>query len=134
MSKVFDKKALIKLRLDNAKETLQDAHTLFESDGSSRSIVNRAYYVIYYAALALLVTADRNPSKHTGVMAFFDKDFVKNNVISKELSRMLHEAFESRQKGDYTDPTRIDRRKAAEVLNSADEFASIIEQKLSDQL
>jgi len=131
---VFDKKALIRLRLENAREILQDAHTLHESDGSPRSIVNRAYYAMYYAALALLVTVDRNPSKHTGVMAFFDKEFVKNNIVSKELGRMLHEAFESRQEGDYTDYTKIDRRKATEILMSADEFFNFIEQKPSEQL
>ena len=40
-----------------------------ENGGSSVSIVNRAYYSIFYAALALLVTVDTEPSKHTGVLA-----------------------------------------------------------------
>ena len=130
---VFDRKALIRLRLENARETLRDAHALFEGGGSARSIINRSYYAMYYAALALLVTVDRNPSKHTGVMAFFDKEFVKNKIVSKELSRMLHEAFESRQEGDYTDSTGIDRKKAVEILKSADEFVKFIEEKLREK-
>ena len=129
---VFDRKALIRLRLENARETLRDANALFEGGRSARSIINRSYYAMYYAALALLVTVDRNPSKHTGVMAFFDKEFVKNKIVSKELSRMLHEAFESRQEGDYTDSTEIDRKKAVEILKSADEFVKSIEEKLGE--
>jgi len=130
---VFDKPALIRLRLENASETLQAAHTLYEHDASPKSIVNRAYYAMFYAALALLVTTDSHSSKHSGVIALFDKEFVKNNIVSKELGKMLHEAFESRQEGDYKDYSKIDRKKAAEVLESADEFVKAIKQKLKEQ-
>ena len=128
----FDKSALIQLRLDNARETLQAAHILYEHGSSPKSIVNRAYYAMFYAALALLVTVDGHSSKHSGVIALFDKEFVKNNIVSKELGRMLHEAFESCQEGDYKDYSKIDRKKAAEILKSADEFVRIIEEKLSE--
>jgi uncharacterized protein (UPF0332 family) len=129
--KVFDKPALIRLRLENASETLQAAQMLYEYDGSPRSIVNRAYYAMFYAALALLVTTDSHSSKHSGVIALFDKEFVKSNIVSKDLGKMLHEAFESRQEGDYKDYSKIDRRKAAEILESANEFVRTIKEKLS---
>jgi len=130
---VFDKSALIKLRLENAGETLQAAHLLYEHGGSPKSIVNRAYYAMFYAALALLVTTNSHSSKHSGVIALFDKEFVKNNIVSKELGKMLHEAFESRQDGDYKDYSKIDREKATEILESADEFVKTIEKKLTQQ-
>jgi len=129
----FDKLALIKLRLEKAKETLQDAHTLHEQNGAPTSIVNRAYYAMFYATLALLVTVDRSSSKHSGVIALFDREFVKQNIVSKELGRMLHQAFESRQEGDYHDISKIDRRKATEILESADEFVRVIREKLLDK-
>ena len=127
---VFDKPALIRLRLENARETLQAAHTLYEHGGSPRSIVNRAYYAMFYAALALLVTVDRHSVKHSGVIALFDKEFVRQNIVSKEMGRMLHQAFESRLEGDYRDNSKIDDKMATEILESADEFVRIIEQKL----
>ena len=130
---VFDKPALMRLRLENADETLQAAHTLYEHAASPKSIVNRAYYAMFYAALALLVTTDSHSSKHSGVIALFDKEFVKNNIVSKELGKMLHEAFESRQDGDYKDYSKIDRKKAAEVLESADKFVEAIKEKLKEQ-
>jgi uncharacterized protein len=135
MSKdVFDKSALIRLRLENARETLQAAHTLHEHSASPKSIVNRAYYGMFYAALALLVTVDRHSTKHSGVIALFDQEFVKQNIVSKELGRMLHEAFESRQEGDYKDFSKIDHKRAAEILESADKFVNTIEEKLKEQL
>ena len=130
---VFDKPALIRLRLGDAKETLKDAHMLYEQEGTPRSIVNRAYYAMFYAALAMLVAVDRSSTKHSGVIALFDKELVKQNFVPKELGKMLHEAFESRQEGDYKDYKKLDRKRAAEILASADEFIKTIEQKLSNQ-
>ena len=43
---VFDKKALIQYRLEQAREVLLDAHFLYEHGRSSISIVNRAYYAM----------------------------------------------------------------------------------------
>jgi uncharacterized protein (UPF0332 family) len=67
------KKDLIQYRLESAREMLRDAQLLKENDGSPKSIVNRAYYAVFYASLALLVTADVEPSKHSGVLAKFDE-------------------------------------------------------------
>ena len=130
---VFDKPALVRLRLEKAVEILQDANTLYEQGGSPASIVNRAYYAMFYAALAMLVTVDRSSAKHSGVIALFDKEFVRESIVSKDLGKLLHEAFEARQKGDYQDISKIDRQKATEILNSAVEFVKSIEEKLREK-
>jgi uncharacterized protein (UPF0332 family) len=130
---VFDKKALIQYRLEQARETLQDAQTLYEQSRTPASVVNRAYYAMFYATLALLATINSDSSKHSGVIALFDKNFVKQKILPKEMSFMLHEAFESRQEGDYRDFSKIDRDKALEILNSAEFFINSIEEKLSEQ-
>lgn len=67
------KKDLIEYRLDRARESLRDAEILFDNDGSPASVVNRAYYSIFYTALALLITAEVEPSKHSGVISKFDE-------------------------------------------------------------
>ena len=127
----FDKAALISYRLEQAKETLLDARVLYDNERMPASIVNRAYYAMFYATLALLVTVGKSSSKHIGVISFFDSEFVKKNIFPKEMSRMLHEAFEMRQEGDYQNPAAIDREKAKEVLKAAEDFLSIVEEKLS---
>lgn len=71
------KKDLIHYRLESAREMLHNAHVLQENGGSPTSIVNRAYYAVFYAALALLATVDVEPNKHTGVLAKFDELFVR---------------------------------------------------------
>ena len=130
MSGDFDKDALIQYRLEQARETLVDAQVLYENERRPASIVNRAYYAMFYATLALLVTVGKSSSKHIGVISFFDSEFVRKNIFPKEMSRMLHEAFEARQEGDYQNPDAIDREKAVEVLEAAGEFLKVVEKKL----
>lgn len=124
------KKELIQYRLDSARDMLRDARLLKENGGSPVSIVNRAYYSVFYAALALLVTADFEPNKHAGVLARFDELFVRQGTFPKEMSRILHHAFDMRQAGDYQKSKVITEEQAIEVLNSAEEFVKAIEEKL----
>lgn len=124
------KKDLIQYRLDSAREMLRDAQVLQENGGSPVSIVNRAYYSVFYAALALLVTVDVEPNKHTGVLAKFDELFIRENIFPKEMSRIIHHAFDMRQAGDYQKSKVITVEQAVEVLASAEKFLHAIEEKL----
>lgn len=127
-------KDLVQYRLDLAQEMLRDARLLQDNGGSPVSIVNRAYYSVFYAALALLVTADIQTNKHAGVLAKFDELFVRQGIFPKEMSRILHHAFDMRQAGDYQKSKVITEEQALEVLTSADEFVKTIQKKLSQDL
>ena len=105
------KKDLIQYRLERANESLHDARILYENKGSPSSIVNRAYYAIFYSALALLVTADVEPAKHSGVLSKFDEIFIRHGVFPKEMSKIIHHAFDMRQAGDYQKSTIITRNR-----------------------
>jgi uncharacterized protein (UPF0332 family) len=124
------KKDLIQYRLESARDMLRDAQLLKENRGSPVSIVNRAYYAVFYAALALLVTVDVEPSKHAGVLARFDELFVRRGIFSKEMSKIIHHAFAMRQAGDYQKSKVITEEQAVDVLKSAEDFVKVIEAKL----
>lgn len=98
--------------------------------GSPVSIINRAYYSVFYAALALLVTEDVEPTKHTGVLAKFDELFIREKIFPKEMSRIIHHAFDMRQAGDYQKSKVITAEQALDVLNSAEGFVKTVEEKL----
>jgi uncharacterized protein (UPF0332 family) len=125
------KKDLIQYRLESAREMLRDAQLLKENGGSPVSIVNRAYYAVFYATLALLVTADVEPNKHSGVLAKFDELFVRRGIFPKEMSKIIHHAFDMRQAGDYQKSRVITEEQAVDVLSSAEDFVKAIETKLS---
>lgn len=124
------KKDLIQYRIERAKETLRDARLLYENGGSPNSVVNRSYYAIFYAVLALFVTIDVEPSKHSGVVAKFDEMFVRQGIFPKEMSKILHHAFDMRQAGDYQKSDVISIKQALQVLGSAEEFLKRVEEKI----
>ena len=67
---------LIGYRLAQSNTSLSDAKYLLDGNRSPQGIVNRSYYAMFYAALALLQKIGRVPAKHTGVIGLFDTEFV----------------------------------------------------------
>jgi uncharacterized protein (UPF0332 family) len=65
------------------------------------------------------------------VLAKFDELFVREGIFPKEMSRILHHAFDMRQAGDYQKSRVITREQAVEVLSSAEKFVKAIERKLT---
>lgn len=123
---------LIKYRLKQAQAALDDAKYLFDGNRSPQSIVNRSYYAMFYAALALLQKISKVPSKHSGVISLFDKEFVMKGIFTKDLSKDFHKAFELRQTIDYKiiKPITLDRAK--EIWKKAVYFVQHIERYLLD--
>lgn len=91
---------LINYRLEQAIEALRDAELLLD-EGRYRAAANRMYYACFYAVVAALLTRRLQYSKHSAVIAFFDKEFILTGLLPKEYSRTLHRAFNERQQDDY---------------------------------
>jgi len=118
--------SLIRYRLEQAQTALEDAQFLLEGDRSPQSIVNRAYYAMFYAVLALLQKIGKVPSKHAGVISLFDTEFVVKGKFPQELSKDLHKTFELRQVTDYTTLKPITKEKAQETLDRAILFVKAV--------
>lgn len=121
-----DIEQLIKYRLEQAQTALDDGKYLYDGERSTQSIVNRAYYAMFYATLALLQKISKIPSKHTGVISLFDTEFVLKGILPKELSKNFHKAFELRQKSDYKVVTTISQEKALETWQNAVTFVNTV--------
>lgn len=127
----FSKNA-IRERLKQAKETLEEAEILFEQD-YWRGAINRAYYAMFYAVLALGASKEVVISKHTHAIAFLDKEFIKTGIFPKELSRALHISFDERQTNDYGEIWDIDHNEAKSTLDEAKLFVKTIEDYFEKQ-
>jgi uncharacterized protein (UPF0332 family) len=112
---------LIGLRMEQAAGTLQEAHIL-SAEHAGRGAVNRAYYAMFYAVLAVLATKGLGSSKHSGAISLFDREFVKPGDFPKELSRALHMAFERRQQADYGELIQLDESAATRAIEEAEVF------------
>lgn len=116
---------LIDFRLQQAQETLLEAEMLL-SGSAWRGAVNRAYYAMFYALLALLASRQLGSSRHSAAIALFDREFVKTGLFERELSRSLHLAFADRQSLDYGEVVQADRERAELRLQEAQVFVEAI--------
>lgn len=118
-------------RIQQAEDSLNDADILYNSGGSHRSIINRSYYAMFYAVLALFVEKGTGRSKHSGVISIFDREYVKTGIFDKELSKLLHRAFNLRQESDYKEFNMISKEEALEIKTGAKDFLSRVKTYLS---
>ena len=125
-----DKETLFAYRMQQAEETLLDAETMLRNSLSPRSIINRAYYAVFYAVLALFIDKDIDlkTSKHTGVISIFDKEFVHTGIIDKQYSKILHRIFDIRQEGDYKELAEILHDDAIRSVEDARTFLGNIKE------
>jgi len=117
-----DSQVLIALRLEQARTALEEASVLLHAGKTTLGAVNRTYYAMFYAVLALLQEAGETPRKHSGVIALFDQKFVKTGRIDKNFSKELHRAFKLRQVSDYHPVESIAPSEAEELRNNAEAF------------
>ena len=126
-------RALVRFRMEQAEESLRAALLLREQK-APREVVNRAYYAMFYAVLALLATRRGETSKHKGAITLFDRDFVKSGVFTKDLSRWLHETFNLRLASDYAPFFQPAQEEAEESLERAKTFVSAVKAYLAEFL
>jgi len=128
-----DKETLLAYRLREAKETLSDVRTLLESNGTSRTVINRSYYAVFYAVLALFIKeeTDIRSSKHAGVIGMFDKEFVHTGKVAVEFSRTLHRLFDARQESDYKEFVQYTEDEAWKFFAMAEAFIVEVERIVS---
>jgi len=124
--------ALIRYRLEQAAEAVAAAE-LNLANGLQRSAVNRAYYAMFYAVLALLAARQTETSRHSGAIAQFDQLYVKPALLRKEFSRWLHDAFLHRQSVDYGAEVTLARDEIDTLLAHAREFLAGVRQFLDRQ-
>jgi uncharacterized protein (UPF0332 family) len=119
-----DKETLFLYRLRQAEETLSDAKKMLEDKLSPRSIINRAYYSMFYGVLALFLKYDIKikTSKHSGIISIFDAEFVHTGKIDPCFSKTLHKIFEVRQEGDYKELVEFSYNDVDEFVKLAEEF------------
>lgn len=110
-----DAKALIAYRMEEAAEALADAELLLKA-GRYRSAANRLYYAAFYAAVTVLLTKRLEYSKHSGVIAFFDREFIRTGLLPRDYSRTLHQAFNERQQDDYLPFVEMDPDELRQLL------------------
>lgn len=109
---------------------MDDAVFLFDNNRGLRSAVNRIYYAMFYAVLALLVREPFQGSKHSGIISYFNRCFIKEGVFSSEMGKYLNLAFEARQEVDYKEFSELTAENVQELLKHAKMFVEEVKKHL----
>ena len=123
-------KELINYRLQTADEKLRSAKILLDA-GAYKDSIGRSYYAMFSAIRALLAIDHIDFSKHAGVIAYFQKEYVKTGKFDKEYSKYISGAFQIRNNCDYTDFFLVSKNDAAEQCEKAEKFVNAVKKYLS---
>jgi len=126
-----EKRAIIKHRLDKAKDTLLDVYVSIKNSRWNNA-ANRLYYACFYAAMALLIKDDHEARTHNGVKALLGLHYVKDGIINEELSQAYRKMFNLRQTGDYDDLANITGDDVKPLVEPAEKFIALIENLINN--
>lgn len=112
---------LSKYRLQKAREDLDNAAINLDNDFVKGSI-NRSYYAIFHAIRAILALDLFDSKKHSGIIAFFQKNYVSTGKFEVDYSKIVRNAFSIRNKSDYDDFYIVSRSEAEQQLANAKAF------------
>ena len=117
----YSKEELALYRLQKAKEDFSSAKELFEKNHYAQSI-NRSYYTVFHAARAVLAFDGFDAKKHSGVIHFFNVNYVGTNKIDEKYGKILTTAFNVRIRSDYHDFYVASKDDAKLQLEQAEQF------------
>ena len=120
------KEDYISYRLDRAWRTFNDAKSLADA-GSWNSSVNRLYYAVFYAILALFSKHDINSHTHSGIKTQFSLHFIKTGQLDKSFGMLYSDLFDYRQKGDYGDFFDFEEKTVVLLIPQVEELIKAIE-------
>ena len=121
---------LLQYRMEQAYETLLEAEILMDAS-ALRGTMNRAYYAMFYAVLALLATKQLGTSKHSGAISLFDREYVKTGIFPREFCKALHLALDQRQIHDYGEMIELDALIVEQAVANARVFVDQVQAYLA---
>ena len=123
----------VRYRMERASQSLDTAKAAMERS-LYNDAVNRIYYACFYAVSALLISRGLSSSKHSGVRSLFERHFVKDGPLPRQLGKFYHQVFDSRQEGDYADFVVFAQQDVEAWLEQADRFIAEITNLLEERL
>lgn len=125
-------KDLSKYRFERAEEDLASAKVLLR-DGKFKASVNRSYYAIFHTLRSVTALDQFDSSKHSGIIAYFNRSYVKEGIFDKNISKIIDTAFRLREKADYQDFVIISKEQAQEQVDKAEKIMDMVLPYLKEQ-
>lgn len=122
---------LTKYRLERSAEFLEESKMLLEN-GSFKGSINRSYYAIFTAVRALLAEKEVDFKKHSAIISYFRREYIRLEMFDKKYSDYIGDAFRFRNNSDYADFFIVSREETETQYNHAVEFYGEIKNYLEN--
>lgn len=120
---MMQRKILSNLRIEQSKQCLSSAELLFIHQ-DNRGTINRAYYAVFHAIRSILALEGKDFAKHSAVISYFRKNYIKTGIFPVSLSDTIGELFNSRSNSDYNDIWEFSDEETKELLDEANLFVN----------
>lgn len=120
-------------RIKNAENKLYFSKLALDHEGYKNSISD-SYYCIFNAIRSILALEDKDFKKHSYVISYFQKEYLKSNIFDRKYSDIIKNAFKCRNLSDYEDFYIAFRSDAEEQYNNAKEFLEAVKTYLEKRI
>jgi len=112
-------------RYEQALQCIKSAKVLVTAE-DYKGAANRSYYAIFHAMRSVLALENKDFSKHSGVSAYFRKEYIKTEIFDIELSDIISSAFDVRSNSDYDDFYVISKEEVEDQIANAVKFCDAV--------
>ncbi|PSQ98179.1 MAG: hypothetical protein BRD48_08065 [Bacteroidetes bacterium QS_9_68_14] len=112
--------------LGKSQQYLRSAAVLLEV-GDYDSCVSRAYFAMFYAARAALLTTGTSVRNRRSVRSAFVERFVDGGRFPQHAAEVLHHAHDLQETADYAQQPVVEETDAEKVLSEAEAFIGSID-------
>ncbi|HUI45521.1 MAG TPA: HEPN domain-containing protein [Nitrospirota bacterium] len=109
-------------RLNQARESLEEAKDLLMLDADVKFVMNSLYYAFLYALWGLLESQGISAPAHSTAISLFEREFVLTGKIEKRFHDALREAFDLRPACDCEGKRKVIVEDVERLLPIADKF------------
>ena len=124
-------KDLSKHRFQQTQRSLASAKLLINA-GDFEGAANRTYYAVFHGMRSILALDEKDFSKHSGVISYFRREYIKTGKFPVEASVIIGEAFNIRSDSDYDDEYDIAEEEIKELAGSVEKLLDWFEEYLNN--
>lgn len=76
----------------------------------------------------------QNFSKHQGLIGYFNRTYLKNNLINRDVGKILNDSFERRNAADYHDYVFVNKTEVKTYYRQMKKFVKIVDDVIKKKL
>lgn len=123
---------LSKHRLEQAKENLEEAELLYNSN-KFKGANNRAYYSIFHSIKAVLALEPIDFKRHKDVVGYFNKNYVRTEIFPRKIGGKIADSSKIREDSDYDDEYIVKPEETQAQIETAKELIELVEKYIEQK-